>query len=140
MKKNVRIRIRAAVTDLVLAERYQNTAHDGFFTSDEGKTLPVASVTEAASQIITYTVYGCYTREDGVVTICYTEPSEVGYENCITSLIFRPEEKEVLTMAATAKSLKESVPNLEELFANEPILVRKGNFLWQKLNQVKQMM
>ena len=98
MKKNVRIRIRAAVTDLVLAERYQNTAHDGFFTTDEGKTLPVASVTEAASQIITYTVYGCYTREDGVVTICYTEPSEVGYENCITSLIFRPEEKEVLTM------------------------------------------
>ena len=38
-------------------------------------------------------------------------------------------QKEVLTMAATAKSLKESVPNLEELFANEPYIGQKGELL-----------
>lgn len=98
MKKNVKIRIRAAVTDLVLAERYQNAVRDGFFTTDEGKTLPAESVTEAASQIISYAVCGSCLVENGTVTIRYTEPTEVGYENCTTSLIFREDERDVLTM------------------------------------------
>ena len=98
MVENVRIRIRATVTDLVLAERYRESAQDGFFVSDEGKTLPIEAVAEASSQVISYAVDGVCAEDKGTVTIRYREPSEMGYDNCITTLIFDSQKRDVLTM------------------------------------------
>ncbi|MBQ4064640.1 MAG: DUF1934 domain-containing protein [Clostridia bacterium] len=93
----VKVRIKATVTDLVLAEKYKNACVNGFFTADDGRRLPYEEIGAACDEVMSYTAEGEYRREGRRVTVTYEESPELGF-SCTTSLIFDENDREVLTM------------------------------------------
>lgn len=94
----IKVSIESVVTDLVLAETYMNSLHDGVVTTDDGRVLSVDEIGDACNEKIAYAVEGEFLSEDGKTVIRYCEPSEMGCENAVTSLMFDPSDRNVLTM------------------------------------------
>ncbi len=98
----VRIKIKATVTDLALAEKYNTTLKDGYFLSDSGKRLPYAKMKEECDEVIEYTARGEYKEEDGKAYIVYNEPDDIGL-NCVTTLSFALNAKNTVTMTRSGE-------------------------------------
>ncbi len=98
----VRIRIKATVTDLALTEKYTATLKDGYFRSDSGERLPYERMKDECDEVIEYTVLGSYEEKNGRVKITYTEPEEIGLD-CVTTLMFKNDERGVLTMTRSGE-------------------------------------
>lgn len=99
---DVRIKIKATVTDLALAEKYNNSLKDGFFISDSGERLPSEKLQSECEEIIEYTAFGSYSEEGKRVSITYTEPEDIGLD-CVTSLVFDKSDRKVLTMVRSGE-------------------------------------
>ena len=98
MAVNVRLKIKATVTDLELAAKYMHAVRDGFFTADDGKKHSQSEIGSVCSDIIEYTAWGEYTESDGMCVIRYKESPDIGVDNCRTALIFSPEDRNSLIM------------------------------------------
>ncbi len=98
MFSKVKLRIKSTVTDLILADRYLNSSHDGMFTADDGKSYTFDKINELSSEIIEYTCFGECSEDDGKFTISYKENPEIGYDNCITSLVFSNSNRKSLIL------------------------------------------
>ncbi len=98
----VKIRIKATVTDLALAEKYNNSLRGGYFTSESGERLPFERLNSECEEVIEYTVFGEYSEDGDKVSISYDEPEDVGFD-CTTVLIFDKNDRSVLTMARTGE-------------------------------------
>ena len=94
----VKLKIKAIVTDLVLAETYAASVKDGFFTADDGRVLPFERISEVCDEVIAYAVTGEYTVENGRISLTYHEPETVGCDNAVTSLSFDEDDRSALTM------------------------------------------
>lgn len=94
----IKVYIESAVTDLVQAETYRSSLRDGRFTTEDGRVLSEEQIAEVCDEQIRYTVDGELSEEEGRYVIRYREPEELGCENAVTSLIFDPEDRAVLTM------------------------------------------
>ena len=101
MTKQVKIRIRATAIDLVLAEKYQSTAENGCFTDEDGHILPLERLNEACEQRIGYTVTGELSMEGARYTLRYTEPADLGLDNCTTLFAFSSDTPSIFTMIRT---------------------------------------
>ena len=93
----VRIRIKATVTDLSLAEKYKNACVNGFFKADDGRLLPYEEIGTACEEVMEYTASGELIREGSRVTVRYDEGEALGF-SCTTSLIFDENDRDALTM------------------------------------------
>lgn len=93
----VKIRIKAAVTDLALAEKYKNSCVDGFFRADDGRLLPYEEIGAVCEDIMEYTASGEMLRQGDRVTIRYDEGEALGF-SCTTSLLFEEGQRDALTM------------------------------------------
>ncbi len=98
----VKVRIKATVTDLVLAEKYKNSCVNGFFTADDGRRLPYEEIGAACDETMEYTAIGEQSREGSRVTVSYEENAELGFA-CTTSLIFDENDREAMTMIRTGE-------------------------------------
>lgn len=94
----VKLKIKATVTDLVLAESYAASVKDGCFTADDGRVLPFEMISEVCDEVIEYGVDGEYIVEDEGAILRYREPDSLGCENAVTELIFGQADRSVLTM------------------------------------------
>ena len=97
---NIKIRLKATVTDLVLAEKYKLECVDGFFTADDGRRLPYEEIGAACDEVMISTAEGEMKREGSRVTLTYRENADLGYA-CTTSLIYDEEEPDALIMIRT---------------------------------------
>lgn len=98
MLNKVKLRIKSTVTDLILADRYLCLLSDGFFTADDGKRYPEDKINELSSEVIEYTCFGECSVNDGKFTITYKENPEIGYNNCITTLVFTDDKRNSLIL------------------------------------------
>lgn len=98
MTVNVRLNIKATVTDLELAAKYMYAVRDGFFTADDGKKHSQSEIDSICSDIIEYTAWGEYTESDGKCIIRYKESPDIGVDNCHTALIFSADDRNSLVM------------------------------------------
>lgn len=99
---DVRIKIKATVTDLTLAEKYNNSLKDGFFLSESGQRLPYERLLSECEEVIEYTVIGSYVEDGDKVSITYKEPDEIGLD-CVTALIFDKSDRRVITMVRSGE-------------------------------------
>jgi uncharacterized beta-barrel protein YwiB (DUF1934 family) len=100
--KKVKIRFKATVTDLVLAEKYKHACVDGYFTADDGRRLPYEKIGAACDEVMASSAIGEMVREGSRVTIRYEESADLGYA-CTTSLIYDETEPDALTMIRTGE-------------------------------------
>ena len=98
----IKIRIKATVTDLALAEKYKSTLRGGYFTAENGEKLPLEKLSSECDEVIEYTVFGEYHEDGNKITITYNEPEDIGFD-CTTALIFDKTDRSVLTMARTGE-------------------------------------
>lgn len=98
MAVNVRLKIKATVTDLELATKYMYAIRDGFFVTDDGKRHSHSELDSLCSEVIEYTAWGKYTEYDGKCVIRYKEPTDIGVDNCYTALIFSSADRSSLVM------------------------------------------
>ncbi len=98
MSVKVKLRIKATITDLVLAGKYSASAMNGFFTAENGNVYAIDKLNDMCSDVIEYTAWGEYSEEQGNCVIRYTENPDIGYAGCITTLIFSPENRGALIM------------------------------------------
>ena len=98
----VRVKIKSTVTDLALAEKYTATLRDGFFSTEDGRSLPYERMGDECDEVIAYSVNGVYKEENGKAVLSYKEPDDVGLD-CVTSLIFRTDDRSVITMVRSGE-------------------------------------
>jgi uncharacterized beta-barrel protein YwiB (DUF1934 family) len=98
----VKIRIKATVTDLAMAETYKNACVNGFFKAEDGRLLPYEEIASVCEDVMEYTASGVYTREESRVTIRYDEGEALGF-SCTTSLIFDETDRDSLTMVRSGE-------------------------------------
>ncbi len=98
MLTQVKIKIKSTVTDLVLAEKYTLSATNGCFCADDGKIYGTDKISELTSDVIETTSWGTLDTDGNRVTVRYRENENIGFENCITSLIFFSDRRESLIM------------------------------------------
>ena len=99
MAVKVKLRIKATVTDLVLAERYAASVIDGRCSADDGVWYPAERLDELCSDVIEYTVWGSFSEENGACMLRYTETPDIGYDECVTTLVFSAEDRGRLLMS-----------------------------------------
>ena len=98
----MKIRIRASVIDLTVAERYRASAVNGRFTADSGEEYDVGQIEEVCTESVESAVTGDYTVENGRAVLSYEETQELGF-SAVTELIFRESERGVLTLLRTGE-------------------------------------
>lgn len=98
MLTQIKIKIKSTVTDLVLAEKYTLSAVNGFFRADDGKIYGVDKISELASDVIEVSAWGTLDSDGDVFTVRYRENENIGFENCITSLLFSSDCRDTLIM------------------------------------------
>lgn len=89
------------MTDLALAEKYASMCADGFFVADDGKKYPEKSIKEQCDTVTEYTVSGELNYEDGRYMLKYTEPEDIGYDGCLTALVFEENDPDTVTLVRT---------------------------------------
>ncbi len=100
--KKVKIRLKATVTDLALAEKYKQACVGGFFIAEDGRRLPYEAIGTACDEVVHTAAVGEMIQEGTRVTVRYEESADLGY-TCTTSLIYDESEPDALTMIRTGE-------------------------------------
>ncbi len=103
MPDKVKIKVKSTITDLSLAEKYRASSVNGVFRADDGRIYKSDRIDELASDVIEYSAYAEVLKEGNNFIIRYRENPEIGYESCVTSLIFAQSDRQVLTMVRSGE-------------------------------------